>query len=126
MENLKLLTGQIEVAIEKLEILNIAKTPPFEIDNAEKTAEEIRLVNRYIDLRRPAMLEKIKTPMPSKAGPPNLSSFRRSTPGKPRLSINISQARTRSGAISRGSPKKPAASGAPRKQTREVVNLMPA
>ncbi|MHC4636266.1 MAG: aspartate--tRNA ligase [Planctomycetota bacterium] len=61
MENPKLPTGQIEVAITKLEILNTAKTPPFEIDEAEKTNEELRLLNRYIDLRRPVMQHKLKT-----------------------------------------------------------------
>src|SRR4030042_1566110 len=48
MENPKLPTGQIEVAVEQLEILNVAKTPPFEIDNAEKTAEETRLTYRFV------------------------------------------------------------------------------
>jgi len=59
MENPKLPTGQIEVAVEKLEILNVSKTPPFEIDNYEKTSEELRLTRRYIDLRRPAMQDKV-------------------------------------------------------------------
>jgi aspartyl-tRNA synthetase len=60
LENPKLATGQIEVLVEKLEILNTAKTPPFEIETAEKTGEEVRLAHRYIDLRRPAMQEKLK------------------------------------------------------------------
>ncbi|MHC4124719.1 MAG: aspartate--tRNA ligase, partial [Planctomycetota bacterium] len=38
-----------------------AKTPPFEIYEAEKTGEELRLTNRYIDLRRPSMQDKLKT-----------------------------------------------------------------
>ena len=60
MENPKLPTGQIEVAVELLEILNTSKTPPFEIDGAEKTGEELRLTNRYIDLRRPQMQHKLR------------------------------------------------------------------
>ncbi|MFC1676840.1 aspartate--tRNA ligase [Planctomycetota bacterium] len=60
LENPKLATGQIEVLVEKLEILNVAKTVPFELDNAKKTNEEVRLTNRYIDLRRPEMQEKLQ------------------------------------------------------------------
>ena len=55
MENPKLPTGQIEVAVQEMEVLNVSRTPPFEIESAEKTSEELRLVSRYIDLRRPKM-----------------------------------------------------------------------
>ncbi|MBN2137837.1 MAG: aspartate--tRNA ligase [Sedimentisphaerales bacterium] len=60
MENPKLPTGQIEVAVQRLDILNVAKTPPFELDGAEKTGEELRLTNRYIDLRRPDMQNRLR------------------------------------------------------------------
>ncbi|MBM4103494.1 MAG: aspartate--tRNA ligase [Planctomycetes bacterium] len=59
MENPRLATGQIEVAVEELEILNQAKTPPFEIDGSASVGEETRLQYRYIDLRRPEMLSKL-------------------------------------------------------------------
>ena len=61
MANPKLATGEIEVAVERLEILNTSKTPPFEMSEAEKTGEELRLINRYIDLRRPEMQSKLRT-----------------------------------------------------------------
>jgi aspartyl-tRNA synthetase len=59
MENPKLPTGQIEVSVEQLQILNVSKTPPFEVDSAEKANEELRLANRYVDLRRPEMQQKL-------------------------------------------------------------------
>lgn len=61
MANPKLATGEIEVVVERLEILNTSKTPPFEIDGADKTGEELRLASRYIDLRRPEMQSKLRT-----------------------------------------------------------------
>ncbi len=60
MENPKLPTGQIELAVEQLEILNVAKTPPFEVGSAEKTSEELRLTSRYIDLRRPQVQQRLR------------------------------------------------------------------
>ncbi len=60
LENPKLPTGQIELAVQQLEILNVSKTPPFEIDSAEKTSEELRLSNRYLDLRRPEMQQRLR------------------------------------------------------------------
>jgi aspartyl-tRNA synthetase len=61
LENPKLQTGQIEVAVEKLEILSVAETPPIDIYAGEKTNEELRLVSRYIDLRRSEMQQKLYT-----------------------------------------------------------------
>ncbi|MBU1260741.1 MAG: aspartate--tRNA ligase [Planctomycetes bacterium] len=58
--NPKLPTGEIEVLIDKLEVLNSAETPPFELDNAEDVAEETRLKYRYIDLRRPVMQNRLR------------------------------------------------------------------
>jgi aspartyl-tRNA synthetase len=55
LENPKLPTGKIEIIIDKLQVLNTAKTPPFELSNAENVNEELRLINRFIDLRRPEM-----------------------------------------------------------------------
>jgi aspartyl-tRNA synthetase len=61
LENPKLPTGQIEVIVDRLDVLNMAKTPPFETDGENKTNEETRLVYRYIDLRRPEMQARLKT-----------------------------------------------------------------
>ncbi|PVV26535.1 MAG: aspartate--tRNA ligase [gamma proteobacterium symbiont of Ctena orbiculata] len=54
-------TGEIEILGLELEVLNRAETPPFQLDEHENVSEEIRLRYRYIDLRRPEMLEKIRT-----------------------------------------------------------------
>jgi aspartyl-tRNA synthetase len=51
--NPDLATGEIEVMASKLHILNMAKTPPFQIEDEVNAAEETRLRYRYIDLRRP-------------------------------------------------------------------------
>jgi len=57
MVNKKLKTGEIEVGIEKLEIMSESKTPPFEIDEekADASNEALRLKYRFIDLRREAL-----------------------------------------------------------------------
>ncbi len=52
-------TGDVEIAVTELRILNKAITPAFEITDNCKTAEEIRLKNRYLDLRRPALMKNI-------------------------------------------------------------------
>ncbi len=61
--NPKLETGEIEVLASELEILNKAETPPILPDDheASKIGEEIRLKNRYLDLRRPSMQRILET-----------------------------------------------------------------
>ena len=53
-------TGEVEVLGLALEVLNSSDTPPFQLDEHEKVSEELRLRYRYIDLRRPEMLERIR------------------------------------------------------------------
>ncbi|MDZ7640692.1 MAG: aspartate--tRNA ligase [Desulfurivibrio sp.] len=55
MENPKLATGEIEVMIDELRILNRSQTPPFPLDEEIEVADQLRLKYRYLDLRRPTM-----------------------------------------------------------------------
>ncbi|EMJ93221.1 aspartate--tRNA ligase [Leptospira alstonii] len=50
--NPRMQTGTIEVVLDKLEILNVAKTPPFSLDEFDEVSEELRLKYRYLDFRR--------------------------------------------------------------------------
>ncbi|GAB4300978.1 MAG: aspartate--tRNA ligase [Thiohalomonadaceae bacterium] len=60
-ENANLPTGQVEVLGKSLTILNRSETPPFQLDDGDdEISEELRLRYRYVDLRRPAMLERLK------------------------------------------------------------------
>jgi len=51
-KNLKMPTGEIEIAVTDIEILNEAKTPPFIIEDETDGGEELRAKYRYLDLRR--------------------------------------------------------------------------
>jgi aspartyl-tRNA synthetase len=55
MVNPKLKTGQIEVSVTELKILNSAKTPPFLIEDEIDASETVRLKYRHLDLRRSKM-----------------------------------------------------------------------
>ncbi|MEG0423894.1 MAG: aspartate--tRNA ligase [Erysipelotrichaceae bacterium] len=60
-KNLNLTTGEIEVKVEKVEIINKANTTPLIIADETDALEDTRLKYRYLDLRRPLMQEKIIT-----------------------------------------------------------------
>ncbi len=53
--NPKMKTGEVEIEISELLILNRSETPPFMLDEFTEVAENIRLKYRYLDLRRPAL-----------------------------------------------------------------------
>ncbi len=55
MVNPKLNTGEIEVLVHDLKILNDAKTPPFPVEDGAEVSETIRLKHRHLDLRRPQL-----------------------------------------------------------------------
>ena len=58
-ENKKITTGEIEVAVSELEIINASKPLPFEISEHVSVSEDIRLENRFIDLRRHEIQNKL-------------------------------------------------------------------
>jgi len=59
-KNLQIGTGEIEVIVEKLEVLNSAKTPPFTIEDNTDGGDELRMKYRYLDLRRNAVRKNLE------------------------------------------------------------------
>ncbi|MGN1397228.1 MAG: aspartate--tRNA ligase, partial [Streptococcus gallolyticus] len=59
-ENKNLPTGAVELKVSALTVLNTAKTTPFEIKDDVEVSDENRLRYRYLDLRRPKMLNNFK------------------------------------------------------------------
>ena len=53
-------TGEIEVMVRSMEILNTAILPPFAIEDGIETGEDLRMKWRYLDLRRPEMFANLK------------------------------------------------------------------
>jgi len=61
--NPKIVTGEVEVLVKTLEVLNIAEVLPFPVDDPEvaaKVNEELRLKYRYLDLRRPEIARNLR------------------------------------------------------------------
>ncbi len=57
--NKALATGEVELCVERCEVLNQAKTPPFPINENGEVDEAVRLQYRYLDLRRPFLQQSI-------------------------------------------------------------------
>lgn len=53
-------TGEVEVVVEKLNILNSCENLPFKLDEHSKVSEDIRMKYRYLDLRRPQMMRNLE------------------------------------------------------------------
>ena len=59
-KNKNIPTGDIEIEVSKLSILNEAKTPPFTIEDETDGGDELRMQYRYLDLRRNPVQEKLR------------------------------------------------------------------
>lgn len=59
-KNKKIPTGEIEINVSNLKVLNSANTPPFTIENETDGGEDIRMKYRYLDLRRNPLQDKIR------------------------------------------------------------------
>jgi len=58
--NPNMVTGEVEVVVQELEVLNRSNTPPFEIEDDTDTDEKIRMQWRYLDIRRPEMTKVLE------------------------------------------------------------------
>ena len=53
-------TGEVEIVVHDLEVLNPSRTPPFPIEDDAEVAEEVRLTYRYLDMRRPSVARAMR------------------------------------------------------------------
>lgn len=58
--NPNMATGKIEISASSIEVYNKAKTPPFTIDDDQTISDDVRMAYRYMDIRRPSMLNNLK------------------------------------------------------------------
>ncbi len=59
-DNPSMSSGKIEIVAKRMTILNSSETPPFPLTEQAEVSEDVRLRHRYIDLRRPEMLQKLR------------------------------------------------------------------
>ncbi len=59
-ENPKMATGEVEVVADDVEVISVAKTPPFAIEDDVEADEATRLKYRYLDIRRPKMTQTLE------------------------------------------------------------------
>lgn len=59
-KNKNIPTGEIEIEVTELTVLNAAKTPPFTIEDETDGGDELRMQYRYLDIRRNPVIEKLK------------------------------------------------------------------
>jgi aspartyl-tRNA synthetase len=59
-ENPRMATGEVEVAASELDVISVAKTPPFAIEDDVEADEATRLKYRYLDIRRPRMTQTLE------------------------------------------------------------------
>ncbi len=60
MTNAAMKTGEIEISVSDLHILSAAETPPFVVSDQTKVNDELRLKYRYLDLRRPSVMQPLE------------------------------------------------------------------
>ena len=59
-ENPALATGEVELIADTTTVLNRSLTPPFEVDDETQADELTRMTHRFVDIRRPAMQERLR------------------------------------------------------------------